>query len=81
MFQTYCVDNQIADSACTATAYLTGVKNNYGTLGVSAAVSRGDCVSARDPANQVSSIAEWALADGRDVGEWHIYRTKSWQHK
>ena len=26
MSKTYCVDKQVADSACTATAYLTGVK-------------------------------------------------------
>lgn len=69
IFQTYCVDAQIPDSACTATAYLCGVKNNYGTIGISAAVSRNDCEAAQNPANQVESIADWALSDGRDVGE------------
>ncbi|XP_059054707.1 membrane-bound alkaline phosphatase-like [Achroia grisella] len=66
--KTYCVDHQIADSACTATAYLCGVKNNYGTIGVSAAVRRRDCAASLEEANQVASIAEWALQDGRDVG-------------
>ena len=28
--RTYCVNAQVADSACTATAYCTGVKGNYG---------------------------------------------------
>ena len=28
--RTYCVDSQVADSACTATAYLCGVKGNFG---------------------------------------------------
>ncbi|KAI8439710.1 hypothetical protein MSG28_013404 [Choristoneura fumiferana] len=57
----------IADSACSATAYLCGAKGNRGTVGVSARVRRGDCGAA--PAeHHVHSIAAWALADGRDVG-------------
>ncbi|XP_075980335.1 membrane-bound alkaline phosphatase-like [Anticarsia gemmatalis] len=66
--KTYCVDAQIADSACSATAYLGGSKANIGTIGVSAAVQQGDCVSATDPANHVHSIADWALKDGRSAG-------------
>nr|ABR88230.1 membrane-bound alkaline phosphatase [Heliothis virescens] len=68
LVKTYCVDAQIADSACTATAYLCGVKNNYGAIGVDATVRRGDCQTASNTATHVESIAEWALADGRDVG-------------
>ncbi|CAH0588848.1 unnamed protein product [Chrysodeixis includens] len=66
--KTYCVDYQIADSACTATAYLSGIKANYGTLGVNAGVKRGDCDASTDFARHVETIADWALADGRDVG-------------
>ncbi|CAD0202390.1 unnamed protein product [Chrysodeixis includens] len=66
--KTYCVDYQIADSACTATAYLTGIKANYGTLGVNAGVKRDDCAASTDNAKRVESIADWALADGKDVG-------------
>ncbi|XP_045500789.1 membrane-bound alkaline phosphatase-like [Colias croceus] len=66
--KTYCVDAQIADSACTATSYLCGVKTNLGTIGVTAAVPRGDCPSSADSATHVESIAAWALADGRDAG-------------
>ncbi|XP_053612175.1 membrane-bound alkaline phosphatase-like [Plodia interpunctella] len=68
LVKTYCVDHQVADSTCTATAYLCGVKNNYGTVGVTAAVSRHDCEASLLEANRVQSIAEWALAAGRDVG-------------
>ncbi|KAL4701949.1 hypothetical protein ACJJTC_010843 [Scirpophaga incertulas] len=66
--KTYCVDKQIPDSACTATAYLCGVKNNYGTLGVTAAVPRHDCQASLDNSTHLYSIAAWALEDGRDVG-------------
>nr|AFI81421.1 alkaline phosphatase 1 [Diatraea saccharalis] len=66
--KTYCVDHQIADSACTATAYLCGVKNNYGTLGVTGEVSRNDCPASENTNNQLESIAAWALKNGKDVG-------------
>lgn len=66
--QTYCVNAQVADSACSANAYLTGVKNNQGMLGLTAGVARRDCAAARDARHHVDSIAAWALADGRDVG-------------
>ena len=35
--KTYCVDSIVADSACSATAYLGGVKGNRATIGLSAA--------------------------------------------
>ncbi|CAB3230337.1 unnamed protein product [Arctia plantaginis] len=66
--KTYCVDAQIADSACSATAYLCGSKANSGTIGVSAAVPRYHCTAATDSNNHVHSIADWALSDSRDAG-------------
>ncbi|XP_046969316.1 membrane-bound alkaline phosphatase-like [Vanessa cardui] len=66
--KTYCVDSQIPDSACTATAYLCGVKANRGTLGLTAAVPRWDCPASVDSSSHLESIAAWALADGRDAG-------------
>ncbi|XP_041982416.1 membrane-bound alkaline phosphatase-like [Aricia agestis] len=66
--KTYCVNAQIADSACTSTAYLTGVKANSGTIGVSAAVPRWDCEASVPDDRKTESIASWALADGRDAG-------------
>lgn len=58
--QTYCVDKQVADSACSATAYLNGVKANYGTIGVNAKVKRFDCTGQNEVDKQTESIAKWA---------------------
>ncbi|XP_059617755.1 membrane-bound alkaline phosphatase-like [Phlebotomus argentipes] len=66
--KTYCVDAQVADSACTGTAYWTGVKTNYMTLGVNAKVPLGDCKAALDPSTHTESIAKWALDAGKSVG-------------
>ncbi|KAJ2950749.1 hypothetical protein O0L34_g9011 [Tuta absoluta] len=66
--KTYCLNQQIPDSACTATAYLAGVKNNYGTIGVSGAVPRYDCLASTDKSTHLDSIAAWAIEDGRDAG-------------
>ncbi|XP_001361725.2 membrane-bound alkaline phosphatase [Drosophila pseudoobscura] len=66
--KTYCVNRQVADSACTATAYLGGVKGNYGTIGVNANVARYSCDGAAMEENQVESIAQWAQEAGKDAG-------------
>ncbi|KAJ6643700.1 Membrane-bound alkaline phosphatase, partial [Pseudolycoriella hygida] len=66
--KTYCIDKQIADSACTATAYMCGVKANYGTIGVSGRVKRNDCYAAKKPHNRLSSIARWAQLAGKATG-------------
>jgi alkaline phosphatase len=58
--QTYCVDSQVADSACSATAYLGGVKANIGTIGVTAKVKLNDCNGMRNVSNQVTSILKWS---------------------
>lgn len=68
MSKTYCVDYQTADSACTATAYLTGVKGNYGTAGVNGKVQRYNCETGMDTANHVDSIANWAMNAGKSAG-------------
>ncbi|XP_036670601.3 alkaline phosphatase [Drosophila suzukii] len=62
--KTYAVNERTPDSANTATAYLTGVKANYGTLGVNAKVQRGDCVT--NSSNHVQSIGHWA----QEAGKW-----------
>ncbi|XP_017122791.1 alkaline phosphatase [Drosophila elegans] len=66
--KTYCANMQVADSACTATAYLGGVKANYGTIGVSAAVQFKDCAAQSQPEHQVASIAAWAQRQGMATG-------------
>lgn len=66
--KTYCTDVQVADSACTATAYLTGVKTNIRCIGVSAAVKVADCEAAKIPANRPSSVLKWAQDAGMATG-------------
>lgn len=65
MARTYCVNAQVADSACTSTAYLSGIKGNIGTIGVSAAVPRGSCDR---PDGRGGSIAAWAQQAGVATG-------------
>ncbi|XP_034243154.1 alkaline phosphatase-like [Thrips palmi] len=66
--KTYCVDSQVADSACSSTAYLSGVKANLGTIGVTAAVPRSDCKASLKPENQVNSILRWAQDASKRTG-------------
>ncbi|CAH0715321.1 unnamed protein product, partial [Brenthis ino] len=66
--RTYCIDAQVADSACTATSYLTGVKTKFGVIGLDGNVTRGSCYSQLHKANWSPSIGQWALASGLDVG-------------
>lgn len=66
--KTYAVNYQVADSANTATAYLTGVKGNYETIGVNAQVKRDDCDGAMDVAKQTESLAKWAQASCKATG-------------
>lgn len=58
----------MADSACTATAYLSGVKNNIGTIGVTGHVKNSNCETGIDEANHVHSIARWAQDAGKGTG-------------
>uniref|UniRef100_A0AAY4EXL9 alkaline phosphatase n=1 Tax=Denticeps clupeoides TaxID=299321 RepID=A0AAY4EXL9_9TELE len=73
--KTYNVDQQMPDSAGTATAYHTGVKANYGTLGLNAASRRGNCNSAKG--NEVKSVLHRARMAGMSVG---IVTTTRVQH-
>ncbi|KAJ8278798.1 hypothetical protein COCON_G00058640 [Conger conger] len=73
--KTYNVDQQMPDSAGTATAYLCGVKANYGTVGLSAAALRYQCNTARG--NEVTSVLHRARMAGKSVG---IVSTARVQH-
>ncbi|EDW56744.1 GM15654 [Drosophila sechellia] len=66
--RTYCANAQVPDSACTATAYLCGVKTNIISIGVSAAVNFNNCTASQDPANRLTSIAEWSQNAGKSTG-------------
>lgn len=63
--QTYCIDSQVADSACTATAYLCGVKANRATIGVTGNVPYGNCSAGLNTDNHVYSIARWSQLQGK----------------
>lgn len=64
--KTYCVDKQVADSACTSTAYLTGVKANDATTGINANVPHNSCNYSIE--DHTESIASWAMKAGKDAG-------------
>ncbi|XP_017863335.1 PREDICTED: membrane-bound alkaline phosphatase [Drosophila arizonae] len=66
--KTYCADKQVSDSAATASAYLSGIKANYLTIGVSADVKVNDCEAAKSPSNRLSSIATWAMRGRKSAG-------------
>ncbi|XP_035277801.1 intestinal-type alkaline phosphatase [Anguilla anguilla] len=73
--KTYNVDQQMPDSAGTATAYLCGVKANYGTLGLSASARRYQCNTTKG--NEVFSVLHRARMAGKSVG---IISTARVQH-
>lgn len=66
--KTYCVDKQVADSACSATAYLHGVKANDATIGLSALALRTNCEDSNIASKKTESIASWAMKAGKDAG-------------
>ncbi|CAH1725914.1 unnamed protein product [Aphis gossypii] len=66
--KTYCVNSQVADSACSATAYLCGVKTNKGTIGVTSNVLLGDCPASVIKEHRVTSIMQWAQWAGKATG-------------
>lgn len=70
MSKTYCTDSQVADSACSATAYLNGVKGNYGTIGLNAQVPRYSCDKGTkdDTDTHTESIASWAQKACKSTG-------------
>ena len=57
----------MADSACSSTAYLGGVKTKIGTLGLNGNVSRGICET-QVAENHVDSIVKWAQENGKGTG-------------
>ncbi|NXF30005.1 PPBI phosphatase, partial [Nyctibius bracteatus] len=73
--KTYNVDRQVPDSAGTATAYLSGVKGNYQTVGLSAAARHSQCNTTAG--NEVVSVLERARKAGKAVG---IVTTTRVQH-
>lgn len=58
----------MADSANTATAYLCGVKANYGTIGVGPEVTRYDCPAMTNTTNYAHSIAYYSQLQDKKTG-------------
>ncbi|UYV82067.1 hypothetical protein LAZ67_21000652 [Cordylochernes scorpioides] len=68
MSKTYSLDKQVGDSAATASAYLSGVKGNQGTIGVNGKVKLGDCQAQSNPDNHLVSIFTKAQNMGMSTG-------------
>lgn len=64
--RTYNADRITADSASTATAYLTGVKANLATVGVNENVKVGKCENMAG--NRMSSILHKSITKGKSTG-------------
>lgn len=58
--KTYCLDKSVGDSACTATSFLHGVKNNFGTIGLNGFAQRSNCDDSNNSHLYTESIAKWA---------------------
>lgn len=63
--KTYCVNYQVSDSACTATALLSGIKTNFGVLSMNANVPLNNCSAEMD--NGVDSIFKYAQRAGKST--------------
>ncbi|XP_064096223.1 alkaline phosphatase-like [Macrobrachium nipponense] len=68
LLKTYNLDKQVPDSAATATAFLSGVKGNFKTLGVNGRVKLNDCKASLEEKNRVKTILEWAQEAGKETG-------------
>lgn len=66
--QTYCVDFQVPDTACTSTAFLSGIKTNFGVLSMSANVALRNCSNEHDANEHVDSIFKFAQQAGKATG-------------
>lgn len=66
LVKTYNSNQQVPDSAGTASAMNTGVKTRAGVLGIGPRAHRGDCGEAL--ANALPTLGEMAVADGKAVG-------------
>ncbi|KAK0175237.1 hypothetical protein PV327_009003 [Microctonus hyperodae] len=66
--KTWCIDGQVPDSACTSTAYMTGVKSKLKTIGINGNVIRGDCKSQNNKKNHVDSILKLAQDKNKSIG-------------
>lgn len=59
---------QVPESACTATAFLSGIKTNFGVLSMSGKVEQRNCTAEFDTSNHVNSIFDYAQKAGKATG-------------
>lgn len=64
--KTYNVNKQVPDSAGTATAIFTGVKTNYGVIGMDITEALLNHTSTKGP--QLSTIMDWAIQAKKRTG-------------
>jgi len=64
--KTYEINQQVGESAGTATAIMTGQKTNAGFIGVGSEAIRGDCASSNG--NHLPSILELVESTGKSTG-------------
>ena len=64
--RTYCVYKQVSDSTSSAAALLAGVKTNFGVVGLSANVTRGQCTY--NNKDILDNIIKWAQGGGKSTG-------------
>ena len=64
--KTYEINQQVGESAGTATAIMTGQKTKAGFIGVGGGATRRDCASSKQ--NHLPSVLELAEASGRSTG-------------
>lgn len=66
--KTYCINYLVPDSGCTATAILSGIKNNFGTINVNGRVNLWNCEAHNNSDNVVDSIIKFAQDAGKATG-------------
>jgi len=64
--KTYSVDAQVPDSASTMTAMMSGVKTDFGIVGIAESVTRGECAS--QSGNELISALDLAELAGLSTG-------------
>jgi len=67
LMKTYNVDHQVTDSAGAATAIFSGVKSNYGAIGVDSSVNDLTCGKMTEK-SKLQNIRSWSEEKGKSVG-------------
>lgn len=66
--KTYCINYQVPDSACTATAIFAGIKNNYNVISLTGDVNLSNCTAQQDTKTHIDNIFKYAQDAGKSTG-------------